>query len=461
MIADRSPDPRSVIALSGRNDERPPHGLFPFLLLTLSAAYYLIFFIVSAALQHETLWTPPAPHEVWGYVGGPLAPEVFALVLGGLGALVAGYSLGVATAHTGRHKAERLSGALQTRWTARVAPSPRLRFAACVFALIAVALLNLLQLRVPVLYQILNGAVFFCIAVVRHGHLMGSETRASHIVGYGALLCLTLAYASMQLWTNLFLMITFLAALEILYRRAWWLIWGVMLALAVLVYPMKRTILPPPVAAICIPAGESPRERYVLEVARKCASTADLQRFFAAVAPWARDQLLRRISTVRLLDRVWHETPEPVPYFKGETLYPLLYAAIPRFIWPNKPREDIGNRIGHTYRILSPDDHVTSINLPWIVEFYINFGSTGVIAGLGLAGYVLGGLAWLGTVVTRSTVASLLTVSTLFPLAYQESNLSLMIGNALHGLIGACSLIVLIGLVSRFARRSPSPRPTG
>lgn len=446
-----------------RDQDRPDLDAFPSVLLALCLAYYGIFFVLSAAFQHKALWPLDVPTEPYGYVGNPLDFGVFILLGAGVGALVLGYFLGVGAARLGRRHGARLRPAGLPRPPTDRHSFGEALFALCVLALAAIAAFELLAIRVPVFHQALNGALFFSVAVVRRGQIVESAPRIWRHAGYGAVLFLLAALASKQQWTALFLVVCFLALIEALHRRRGWLAWGALLMLAAAVYPAKRTPLPAEILRICLsPAEVGPTlsSRYAVTVLAQCKTNAERRDLIVAVAAWSRDQVLRRISTVRLLDRALSETPARVPFFAGETLRPLLYVAVPRILWPDKPREDIGNRIGHAYRVLLPDDRATSINLPWIVEFYINFGVKGVVLGLGLAGFALGGLAWLGTVGARSAVSPLLTVGILFPLAYQDSNISLMVGNALHGVVGTGGLIALAWFAGRYLDKSAArPHP--
>jgi hypothetical protein len=138
--------------------------------------------------------------------------------------------------------------------------------------------------------------------------------------------------------------------------------------------------------------------------------------------------LLRRLALVVVLQFCVDQTPERIAYLKGETFKNLLTNLVPRVFWPNKPTEVMGQWFGHTYRILHPGDRITSINLPWIVEFYINFGPLGVVVGMGLVGVLL---ALIERVLLRPEMSELEIVTgwaLVFRLFYQESNLSLMLG---------------------------------
>jgi hypothetical protein len=70
-------------------------------------------------------------------------------------------------------------------------------------------------------------------------------------------------------------------------------------------------------------------------------------------------------------------TPNIVPYWDGETYKIILYKFIPRFIFPNKPEEDVGQLFGHRYSFLSDDNLTTSMNSPILAEAFMNFGNLG------------------------------------------------------------------------------------
>ena len=80
------------------------------------------------------------------------------------------------------------------------------------------------------------------------------------------------------------------------------------------------------------------------------------------------------------------QTPNNIPYWGGETCYPILVAPIPRIIYPDKPQENVGNTFGHRYDILPPGNWQTSINIPQIIKLYGNFGILGVVFGSLLIG---------------------------------------------------------------------------
>ena len=97
---------------------------------------------------------------------------------------------------------------------------------------------------------------------------------------------------------------------------------------------------------------------------------------------------MSRLSHLMTFATVVEMTPGTVPYWNGETYYPLLFKPIPRFLYPDKPREQTGQSFGYRYGFLSDRDFTSSYNLPQLVEFYLNFGVLGVLLGMALVGIV-------------------------------------------------------------------------
>lgn len=152
-----------------------------------------------------------------------------------------------------------------------------------------------------------------------------------------------------------------------------------------------------------------------------------------------------RVAQIRVLSYVMSHSPEPIPYWKGKT-YELLYASfIPRFLWPAKPMETVGQDFGHRYRLLADDDRITSINLPWMVEMYANFGTLAVLFGMPVVGMVL---AFLTEKFGRSGMDYLnfiVGTTILFQASVdQENNLSLVFGSLLFTTV-ALSLYFHLG----------------
>jgi hypothetical protein len=78
------------------------------------------------------------------------------------------------------------------------------------------------------------------------------------------------------------------------------------------------------------------------------------------------------------LSLVRNKTPAKVGFWGGESYLPILFKFIPRILWLNKPKEDMGQIFGHRYDILADDNLTTSMNCPMVAEAYMNFGMFGM-----------------------------------------------------------------------------------
>ena len=96
------------------------------------------------------------------------------------------------------------------------------------------------------------------------------------------------------------------------------------------------------------------------------------------------DALASRVSVLAFLTHVINQTPDVIPYWRGETYASLAYKLIPEWFGLDKPSEVLGYEFSSRYGLRSPSDESTSFNVPWVVEMYANFGTTGVIAGMAL-----------------------------------------------------------------------------
>jgi hypothetical protein len=95
-----------------------------------------------------------------------------------------------------------------------------------------------------------------------------------------------------------------------------------------------------------------------------------------------------RLAQFTVFGEVIEDTPAMVPFWEGQSFYPILFKPIPRFIMPDKPEEVSGSWFGHRYGLITPENTTTSINLPQIVELYGNFGLIGVIVGMFIFGLI-------------------------------------------------------------------------
>lgn len=142
------------------------------------------------------------------------------------------------------------------------------------------------------------------------------------------------------------------------------------------------------------------------------------------------DHVTRRSAQSLLLEQVIQKTPSEVPFWEGSTLLGVVTNMVPRILWKDKPEEKLGNRFGRTYAVILANDEATSWNVPWLVEFYMNFGKTGAILCMLAAGGAIGALVRLirfWPPMQQVGLASALVI----PLFHPESNMSLMVGSHL------------------------------
>jgi len=140
------------------------------------------------------------------------------------------------------------------------------------------------------------------------------------------------------------------------------------------------------------------------------------------------ESTIDRIDQSGLLAEVMVQSPEYVPFAWGKTYVSLFTIWVPRFLWPEKPISSVGNEWAHWYGLLSTYDFSTSYNLPWLVEFYINFGIPGVLIGMFLCGL---GFAWLKARLCSEQSTTLeysIAVAILITLWFEESNFALSVG---------------------------------
>jgi hypothetical protein len=166
-----------------------------------------------------------------------------------------------------------------------------------------------------------------------------------------------------------------------------------------------------------------------------------------------------RSANLELFADVVRRTPDEVPYWGGRTYVSLIGVAIPRFLWPNKPRKELGGDFGHRYRYLQDWDRTTSVNLPFLVEFYANFGVWGVLAGMLLVGCLYRSLDQLVNRPGQDAVQSVIGMVLLMPLFNIESDFSLIFGGLI--LNGTAFWLIYGAMHSGSTRARAAARPRG
>ena len=145
--------------------------------------------------------------------------------------------------------------------------------------------------------------------------------------------------------------------------------------------------------------------------------------------------LTSRLDHVGLLANVMEMTPSIVPYAQGSTIFPITYYWIPRIIWPDKPEARLGNEWAKWYGFLDPWDDVTSFNLPWLVEFYLNFGIYGALICMFFTGVLFFLIEHLFSRAHYEVLPFCFGLGIALTIWYGESNFALMWGNILTKII--------------------------
>lgn len=164
-----------------------------------------------------------------------------------------------------------------------------------------------------------------------------------------------------------------------------------------------------------------------------------------------------RWGTIDIFADVVRNTPDHVPYWNGATYRSLVGALVPRILWPGKPAKRLGNDFGHRYHYLILDDFNTSINLPFLVEFYANFAVAGVLIGMMTVGFLYHTLERRINRPGQDPLVSVLAVAVFVPLFNIESDFSLIFGGIV--MAGAVQWVVLRTIRhSATVRRRAAPR---
>lgn len=158
--------------------------------------------------------------------------------------------------------------------------------------------------------------------------------------------------------------------------------------------------------------------------------------------------LINRVSNISLFAYITFLTPDYIAYWHGDSYRTLWTSYIPRILWPEKPQATIGQDFGHRYYLININDKGTSINLPWLIEFYINFGLLGVIAGMFFVGFFFRILLQKLKFPAQARIEYVIAVTITFSLFFAESNFALMVGGMLP------TFIVFIILAHFFTGRS-------
>ena len=87
-----------------------------------------------------------------------------------------------------------------------------------------------------------------------------------------------------------------------------------------------------------------------------------------------------RIDGLSIMSVILRDTPDPVPFQGGWTVWYIPLAYIPRALWAGKPIFDMGQFVTDNY--WGGPGIISSTGATWPGEFYMNFGFAGVVIGM-------------------------------------------------------------------------------
>ncbi|MFT7663200.1 MAG: hypothetical protein ACI87A_001424 [Planctomycetota bacterium] len=206
--------------------------------------------------------------------------------------------------------------------------------------------------------------------------------------------------------------------------------------------------------------GAMERSALYIDTARQNLTTRPGETIEKAV-----DLISSRTAQLALFAHATHRTPEAVPYWAGESYKTLASSFIPRIVWRDKPTKNVGQRFGHRYSVIHIDDKTTAVNLPQLVELFVNFGPMGVWIGMFGMGLLL---SYAGMKLNSSAAGpgTLLVGATIYSeIINIESDFSLVFGALLQTTVIVYFVLRLCGskvieseLGSSPLRQAPVPR---
>jgi hypothetical protein len=398
----------------------------PFPLLPLNSLFYSLGFGFSAFFP--TLdWMGSSPDAI---------TKALWLTLAALGALYAGYALG-----------RPLVARLRPVHIPMAASPGRLRAFAWGFCAVHLVFLYVPRVaRIPSLEHLLEPLGWLAMGLLFLQYLRGRLPLAEAVLFFGVALP---AELFSRLLTGLLYDVGLVFAfLGLAYwrerRRVPWLAGVLLAALFLSLNPVKFGYRG---AVKMMPENASPAEKAKAFLAMTASYyTGRTER----VTEEAVGSSVGRVGLLlAIFARVVDLTPETVPYWGGETYVYFASGLVPRALWSDKPNAAFGNEFGHRYGVLHPGVYDTSVNVPWLVEFYMNFGPAAVPVGMLLVGLGLRLLARKLDNPRANDCEYVLGLTLCFQLCWAESNLALMWGGLLQT---ALALYVVLNLAARRVR---------
>lgn len=164
--------------------------------------------------------------------------------------------------------------------------------------------------------------------------------------------------------------------------------------------------------------------------------------------------MLQRLAHLPHASRAMAVTPDEIDYWAGESYTPLLFALVPRAIYPNKPEERLGGYFNTEYWHSKTEG--MSMNVPVEVEAYLNFGRSGLILSPAVIALIFLGIRWMP--MSRMPEIENLKLLIVLPLLFPDGNFSLIFGNAIKFFICFAVILYSLGWTWRKGRSPSSPK---
>lgn len=418
-------------------------------LMPLSCGFYIIFFAIPPFIIERRWWSAAADAtgSLYGLHFESITALTAGLVLAGVTALIAAYCFA--------------EPVLRSRlWRLRLprdVSSFRLRI-----ILWALAGAHIIFLYTPAarsagpLVQAMSPIGLFAVGMLFMVGLRGQMHDAERVFFWIVLIPLeALIHVYEGLLTPILILFTFLLTLYLHFFRKLSILLAVVVLFGLYIFPVLKLSNIFIIDEAATGMGRISDKVSAIGLAATFFSDPSNSRVVVAgmdknvVAP-----VVRRLALVVVLQYCVDQTPVVIPYLKGETLRNLATNLIPRVLWKDKPTEMMGQWFGHRYQILQPADRITSINLPWLIEFYINFGPIGIVLGMAAVGLLLAVLEVIFLQPGASLLESVAGWALVFRLSYPESNMSLMFGGLVTQVVFLCVMIYVLLRLGRVGQRT-------
>ncbi len=175
--------------------------------------------------------------------------------------------------------------------------------------------------------------------------------------------------------------------------------------------------------------------------------------------PEIQEQVGSRFETATFLDHCIHLHTRGKDFKHGYKFLTLPLVFVPRAIFPWKPINDSGDSLSSEYGLKDPFV-IASINFPWLVEFYVNFGPWGMIIATFAAGLFIRA-AFNCSGMGQGDLNLLIFLQLFRSLFNVESDVLLIFGNMLQVLIvwWVLSRFIVLSPSGNFPRRADLPIP--